>query len=319
MGSDPGTGKRYKHEEYSAAVVTELMRDVIEDHPHNQNYRIKAEDVAALLTGNPRSGRSLIWRSLIAGQLDADRADYLLRDSHHIGVAYGHFDLDRLIATLTVVLDPETSSPGVAVEEGGVHAAEALIIARYMMFTQVYFQHTRRAYDHHSVQAIRHLLDRDSSGGTGAVFPPPMPRQNLEKYLRWDDWRVLGLISEGEAGEHGDILKCRTHYRRVFETPEIPSLEDGERCREIRDALAQCGVFTDRASNSWYRFESAEVPLLERSGSSAGRLVDLSSRSAVVKGLKSVARTRLYVPEERRCEADGIVQQIRMRGKGLAL
>jgi len=143
------SGRGYKHENYSAAIVQYIMKDVIENHPLNQNYGIKAQDIADFLNNNVRLGRSLLWRNLVCSQLDADRADYLLRDSLHIGVEYGKYDLNRLLVTMTVAIDPDEDSPVLAVEEGGEHAAEGMIIARFMMFTQVYFQHTRRAYDFH--------------------------------------------------------------------------------------------------------------------------------------------------------------------------
>jgi uncharacterized protein len=86
MPIDSSNGQAFKHEAYSAAVVCQLLREVIEEHPFNDNYKIRAQDIADLLVGNPRAGRTLLWRDLITGQLDADRADYLLRDAHHAGV-----------------------------------------------------------------------------------------------------------------------------------------------------------------------------------------------------------------------------------------
>jgi HD superfamily phosphohydrolase len=256
MTKDPLTGRSYKHENYSAAAVAFLMRDVIDDHPFNRNYGLKAQNIADFLNGEANLGRSLLWRDLVSGQLDADRADYLIRDSHHIGVAYGHYDLNRLIATLTVAIAPDTASAVLAVEEGGEHAAEALIIARYMMFTQVYFQHTHRAYDYHSVEAIKKLL-RDSQRKTDlenkAAFPPPTTAQYVTEYLKWDDWRVVGMVSQDKAGEHGRILMERKHHRAIFETPEIPSPDDQEFVREIRDSLGGDVAFVDFASSSWYK------------------------------------------------------------------
>lgn len=99
MPKNPATNKPYKHEAYSEAIIRYLMKDVIENHPLNQNYYIKADDVADFLAGKPSVQRSLLWRGLITSQLDADRADYLLRDSHHIGVEYGKYDLQRLLVT----------------------------------------------------------------------------------------------------------------------------------------------------------------------------------------------------------------------------
>ena len=253
----------------------------------------------------------VIW---LSSQLDADRADYLLRDSHHIGVAYGHYDLNRLIATLTTVIDPETNSPVLAVEEGGEHAAEALIIARYMMFTQVYFQHTRRAYDHHSVEAIKELLKKRQECNcleNKEAFPPPTSKENVENYLDWDDWRVLGMTKDGHAGEHGRILMERTHHRHVYETPEVPSQEDLDFATEIQDALGERVSFVDRASNSWYKFKSADIPLLVRPNCPDEQLVPLSTRSTVVSGLKAVERTRVYVPLERKEESRQIVAEKR--------
>ena len=166
--------KQYTHEDYSAAIVAKVMKDVIESHPFNQNHDIKAQDIADFLAGKPSVGRRLFWTNLVDGQLDADRADYLLRDSYHVGVRYGHFDLDRLLTTLTAIEDPETGSPVLAIEEGGQHAAEGLIIARYMMFTQVYYHRTRRAYDKHLIAVMRTLL-AESEG----LFPPPCDIGNL--------------------------------------------------------------------------------------------------------------------------------------------
>lgn len=315
MDKDSSTGKPYKHEHYSAAAVAFLMQDVIENHPFNQNYGIKAKDIADFLNGESGLGRSLLWRNLVSSQLDADRADYLLRDSHHIGVAYGNYDLSRLLATLTVAMDSETGSPVLAIEEGGEHAAEALIIARYMMFTQVYFQHTRRAYDYHSVQAIKKLLKKfqnpivETAQGT---FPPPISKEAVQAYLEWDDWRVLGLISQGEGGEHGEILKNRRHYRSVFETPEIPAPEDLELAEDIRCALGD-SCFVDRAYNSWYKFETADVPLLLRPGQSDETLTRLSNHSSVVSGLKAIERIRIYVPFEEKNNARQLVAEKRSK------
>lgn len=124
-------------------------------------------------------------------QNHGELADYLLRDSYHIGVKYGKYDLNRILVTLTLSFD-DNHEPVIAVEEGGWHAAEGLVIARYMMFTQVYFQHTRRAYDHHLSELIRCFL-KIFQGCSSGCFYPPTDLQNLKSFLEWDDWQVLGL------------------------------------------------------------------------------------------------------------------------------
>lgn len=72
--------KRYEHEEYSIEIIKRIFKDIIENHPVNNSYHIDVEAVTALLGDTavrPRAN-SLLWKGLISGQLDADRADYLL-------------------------------------------------------------------------------------------------------------------------------------------------------------------------------------------------------------------------------------------------
>jgi HD superfamily phosphohydrolase len=237
-----------------------------------------------------------------------------LRDSRHIGVAYGEYDLNRLLVTLTAAIDPETESPVLAVEEGGEHAAEALIVARYMMFTQVYFQRTRRAYDHHSAQAVEHLLEQERRKGRAKKakgFPPPTSQKNVEEYLKWDDWRVLGKVHEGLAGENGTILLNRAHHRCVFETPEVPDATDLEFAEKVVEELDAFVGFTDKAESSWYKFEAADIPILLRPGQGDEELTALSRRSTVVGGLKAVNRTRIYVKAEDKEMARARVSELR--------
>lgn len=77
---------------------------------------------------------------VIAGQVDADRLDYLLRDSTMTGVKYGVFDLERLILGLEVHRDEKLDTVLVGVK--GFHPTEAYLLARYHMYRQVYFHKT---------------------------------------------------------------------------------------------------------------------------------------------------------------------------------
>jgi len=186
--------KPTKHEDYSSALIRHLLRDIIDNHPANE-LKISADDICNFLQNDGSLPLHLLfWRPLITGQMDADRADYLLRDSHHAGVAYGQYDINRLVATLRVVRDRETDSLMIGVETGGVQAVEALILARYMMFVQVYFHHTRRAYDHHVSRVLSYLLAQEYGDryGERGTFPPPRSaegqstEQNLEEYNALD-------------------------------------------------------------------------------------------------------------------------------------
>src|SRR5262245_36097599 len=135
----PRGSRKYRHEEYSTAIIKNKFKDVIENHSANNNYAFRIEEITGLIEGGASAGKAALWQDLISGQLDADRMDYLLRDSYHAGVAYGHYDWRRIVATVQIVPDPESGSPKVGIAEDGRHAAEAMIIAGYMMVNQVSF------------------------------------------------------------------------------------------------------------------------------------------------------------------------------------
>jgi HD superfamily phosphohydrolase len=304
-----GGKSRYTHEEYSAALVRHCMADVLDEM--QDNFAFKAEDVAQFIEGNPLqlTARRRFWRQLLSSQLDADRADYLLRDSHHIGVEYGKYDLERLLFSLTVAIDD--GSPVLVIQPGGLHAAESLIVARFMMFTQVYFHRVRAIYDFHIVQAMKSLLaDAQKDDATiteKAAFPPPTSKPNLEKYLTWTDWRVLGLLAQGMGGEDGEILRTRQHHREVYSTPEVADPEDFTRLIDVTKRLGTMVAHVGIADKSWYKTGGGNEILI--GGDKAiSKPIPLSRRSPIARNIGASNQRRLYVPYERREEADEIVK-----------
>jgi len=298
------------HEDYSAEIIKTFFRDTIENHSYNENYRITAQDIANFLIGDKAIGRSIFWRDLIIGQIDADRADYLLRDSYHIGVAYGKYDYHRLIQTLTIASLPDTEEPIIAIEKGGLHVAEALIIARYMMFTQVYFHHTRRAYDFHILKVLRKFLR--SKGYKKGKFPAPNQKRSLENYLKLDDWEVQGAITRGEVGGHGEIIKKRKHYRSIYETPESPRRKDIDFINKVIEELKakDISIYVDDAQKSWYKFDK-EIIISEEENGLVGEGKNLSEYSNVVKNIYPVNMKRIYVPLRFKSKADKIIKKLK--------
>lgn len=146
-------GRRATHEDCSLAIIAGLARQDVLDPD-------LARDVCAVLSPAVRRSRRLaslgslvgILRALISGELDADRCDYLLRDSHFAGVSYGIYDLPRLMACEVVIEGPD--GPELGLDIHGVHALEELLLARYHMFVQVYFHKTPPAFEHYLERAI---------------------------------------------------------------------------------------------------------------------------------------------------------------------
>jgi len=233
--------------------------------------------------------------------------DYLLRDAYHAGVSYGRYDMDRVLATVELCIDPTDGTVQMGISDGGVHAVEGLLLSRYMMFTQLYFHKTRVIYDYHLVECLRELLAPSSS-----VFSPPTPA-GIKDFLEWHDWRVLGAISSGQGGEHGEILIDRNHYRLVHETPEIPTQEDLERLQDYKGILDHLDCVRLSADKSWYKTGPSEILVIPDRWHHGEQPIPLSQRSAVLAGLASIAQQRLYVPATKREQA---MLLIKTRGQG---
>jgi HD superfamily phosphohydrolase len=149
----------WDHERLTREIISS---DEMKSIWNNITPPLRPDDIVKLAVG-PKKAKDLKftdWETILSEVIvgDAfgvDRMDYLLRDSHHVGVAYGRFDHYRLIDTLRILpaspSDEERGSqePSLGVEEGGIQSAEALMLARYFMYSQVYFHPVRRIYEIH--------------------------------------------------------------------------------------------------------------------------------------------------------------------------
>lgn len=107
---------------------------------------------------------TILSEIIVGDAFGVDRIDYLSRDPLHVGVAYGRFDHYRLIDTLRILPAPPSDEqhgsqePSLGVEERGIQSAEALMLARYFMYSQVYLHHIRRIYDIHLKDFLKERL-----------------------------------------------------------------------------------------------------------------------------------------------------------------
>jgi len=158
----------------------------------------------------------LLTEIVTGNAFGADRADYLLRDSLHAGVAYGHFDHHRLIDTLRVLPAPGTDKPTIGIERGGLHAAEALQLARYFMFAQLYYHRVRRALDLHLRKFLRAMLPN-------GTYPT-----SVEEHLRLTDTEVLAemRLANDDAGHPGHVPARRILRRQFYRVLYEPTQDD---------------------------------------------------------------------------------------------
>ena len=118
-------------------------------------WNITADEVLDVLVAKSDSPSSRLRRSILSGPIDIDKMDYLSRDSQHCGVPYGrHFDRNRLINSLIV----NEAGDGLAITSKGRTAAEMMVFARYVMFTEVYWHHAVRSATTMFARAFLELL-----------------------------------------------------------------------------------------------------------------------------------------------------------------
>jgi HD superfamily phosphohydrolase len=177
------------------------------------DWGINPRDVVALLSEKPRDVTSRLLKSMLSGPIDIDKMDYLYRDSLHAGVPYGrHFDQPRLVGSLCL----NAEGDGLAITEKGKTAAELLVFARYVMFSEVYW--------HHGVRAATAMLQRAFYLLHGAL--------ELDAIFRMDETSMIAEMQR-TAGRNasGDLLQglfgpTRQLYKRVaqysfFEEREV--------------------------------------------------------------------------------------------------
>jgi HD superfamily phosphohydrolase len=142
---DMGLPELPKHESLITGILsTGEVAAVLRDQ-----WSLEPTRVAALVAGTADDPAARILRSLLSGPIDVDKMDYLARDSLHAGVPYGrHFDQDRLLSSLCL----DEAGEKLAISDKGRTAAELMVFARYVMFSEVYW--------HHAVRSATAMLQR---------------------------------------------------------------------------------------------------------------------------------------------------------------
>jgi HD superfamily phosphohydrolase len=202
------------HEQISAAVLRhdDGLKSVIEESDR--------EYIAALLTESGEGKQRSLARDIIAGPADADKFDYLLRDSYFCGVKYGEYDLHKIVESARAV--PEFGDKtALGFHEDAIYALEEMVLARHHMHRQVYGHKTRLATDRMLVRAMR--LGLEEGDLPTDVFSISSDEELdagfVSRFVEWDDGRVIRTLcsAEGHAGaEVMQSLLDRRLFKRVI-------------------------------------------------------------------------------------------------------
>lgn len=213
------------HEHYSLLVIKRLFQGTGHTHEGTNHPWIgpqMGQDVCAVLdlSQSPsaegplaKSGLQTLLHEIVSGEVDADRMDYLRRDSLHCGVVYGHFDLERILDSLVFYCDETTQNMHLAIRKQGLFAFEDYLHARLSMYGQVYFHKTATACEA-MLEHIRHHLQ-----------DPHLPAQ-LDEYLAIDDQSFLHFMMakiENSPDKNYlstlayDLMHHRKLWKRIYE------------------------------------------------------------------------------------------------------
>ena len=205
------------HEELTKYVVTKTsMCDLLEE-------KFDVNKIVDIVNGKGYLG------PIVSGELDVDRMDYLLRDSHNTGVAYGVIDYERIISNLKLEDD------GLILDIKGVQAAEGALVSRYFMYPSVYQHHATRIVNSMFRRALKKVIDEDI-----------IDENDIYKY---DDAEIIGVFRHCEDEFVNDImarLDNRQIMKRVktirldnFKYPEKMYKIEQKELRKAEDEIAE--------------------------------------------------------------------------------
>ena len=267
----------WDHERLTRAIIScDEMKSIWE----RITPPLRPEDIVKLAVG-PKKAKDLVfsdWEAvlseiIVGDAFGVDRMDYLLRDSHHAGVAYGRFDHYRLVDTLRILPMPPSGKSGeseeaaLGIEAGGVQSAEALMLARYFMYSQVYFHPVRRIYDQHLMEFLREWLP----GGTFAT--------DVDQHLRYTDNEVTAGLLEAaydttKPGHmHARRIVRREHFKVLYERNPDDVQVNPEAGNAVLDALStQFGGEYFRHDRYHQRAGPPDFPVRLRDGQTVSSL-----------------------------------------------
>ena len=270
------------HEEISLRFMQEL----------NKVFNGKLDTAIAIFQGTyPRK----FMHQLISGQLDMDRADYLKRDSFYTGVAEGNINSERLISMLNVRNDE------LVVEEKGLYSVEKFLIARRLMYWQVYLHKTSVVAEQILIRLLKRAKELVQQGqeltmSTALAFfvknkisKNNFSQEVLEMFARLDDTDIISAMKEWQFHPdvvlsklskmllNRDLLKIKVRLND-FEEQKIKRLQKLSVAKGVGEKDMKYFVFTGVMTNRAYNPGKEIIKILTKNG----RVVDLTKTSEAI-------------------------------------
>ena len=267
-------------------------------------YKQLPQDVASIIQ-HTHPNRILI--QMVSSQLDADRMDYLLRDSYMSGTTYGHFDMSRILRTMRI------RDGKIVYKESGVQAIENYILARYHMYWQVYYHPTARSYEHLLQSVFQRVKDLYYDGyvfQTHLHYLIPMleHRFQVSDFVDLDEAVILYYFKEFTREKDFILsdLSSRFLNRHLFKYQQLKSQKDLVSIKAIAQAKGyhpDYYIVSDNQKQIPYLHygesgELSEIEILD----SEGCLSPLPMKSEIVSAILNSKRfksdQKVFFPKE---------------------
>ena len=298
-----------------------------------------ANDVANVISS---AGPGNIYSAVVSSQFDADRLDYMRRDSLMTGTQHGTIDFEWLIANLEVgsipsgvddkqVADVETFVLG----PKAIHAAEAYVLGLFQLYPAVYLHKATRSAEKMMTELLVKVISetkQNGSGATGLSDRHPVIQfakypDNIERILQLDDtvvWGALSMMADASdslIAEFSRRIRDRKLFKCIDVRARLASLagDVDKACASISGKIEQWTsenangnprILVDQTSREPYkRFEESKGPLNQiRIKTTDNNLVDLGEKSKVVAAIEPFKLFRVYLSEDD-TEAKSFVEQ----------
>jgi len=224
------------------------------------------------------------FKQLIASQLDVDRLDYLKRDSFYTGVAEGNINSERLITMLNVKND------ALVVEQKGIYSVEKFLVARRLMYWQVYLHKTSLGAEQLVIRVLKRakfLVEKGEKLPASKALSYFLEHkidmecfneEILDTFSKLDDYDIVSAMKEWMSCDdfvlknlcemiiNRDLLKVKLRKKKIDPKKlEIHINKLQEKYSITKDEAAYF-VFQGKVSNLAYRSDVENISILHKNG-----------------------------------------------------
>lgn len=239
-----------------------------------------------------------VIRQIISSEIDADRMDYLERDSFFCGVNYGRFDRDWLIDNLIAV--PKDGAYWLGLRSKAIFGFEDFLLSRYHMFATI--------YHHYTPSIFEKFLEKYLKEAPGEFLLP----SDIEAYSELDDVSLLSTLRQSNNAWAKRITRRKAYYLLMEQDSKYPSTQNDididTLCAKLRAADVQ--FFESKATSNLSKYFGARGPSLYVQ-TPGGQIHLLEEYTPLFKRYqRPSAKHRIYVRPKQKQTAQAILDAL---------